>query len=96
MWYGLLGYVVTEDQSSPADEGANQKEGARLVSLGRLNQRGSGPEVQEARLVRSRKTKPKREWATKVQVARFIRYTRTEPKRGGGGHNPRKPSAGHS
>ncbi len=35
--------VETEDQSSPADEGGNQKEGARLV--------------------RSRKTEPKREWA---------------------------------
>ncbi len=84
--------VETEDQSSPADEGGNQKEGARLVSLGRLNQRGSGPEVQEARLVRSRKTKPKREWTTKVQVARLVRYTRTEPKRGGGATIPGSPA----
>jgi hypothetical protein len=52
--------VETEDQSSPADEGGNQKEGARLVSLGRLNQRGSGPEVQVARLVRYTRTEPKR------------------------------------
>ncbi len=59
--------MVTEDQSSPADEPGNQK-------------RGAGAEVQEARLVRSRKTEPKREWArspgTPVGKSRT-----TEPKR---------------